>query len=240
MLSATLRPKPYRNGDRYDPHGDDYSVSISFVMADKTLELLSPPHLYLYLQHQRKWNFKSSTWGPSVPSVQAGWQDRNDVSPIHTAAREAMEEIGLDHSWKRALVDYLQRCYTMSDPSLSSEIRLNRNGKLHYSFRLLVNNHAMTHTEKFIYQSLLPREIGCIGFQATRTSPSKERTEHLYWVDRHLLPPKTTTHTPMALDIRFDHTDVVYDTLSGHWVWDPSFQRIDTATRILLSSLSST
>ena len=138
----------------------------------------------MYLQNQRKWNTKNEYWGHQVLSFQAGWQDPSDPSPLHTAAREAYEEIDLPLEWRDSLLQLLLTRYTTGDPSLATEILFNRNGKFHYSFNLICNIHKRSQEEKKVFNRLVAKRTGCPGFQATPTSPEKERTENLRWYDR--------------------------------------------------------
>ena len=167
-------------------------------------------------------------------SCQAGWQDPCDRSPIETAAREATEETDQTVEWKNLLIETLYTRYECEDPSLSTEIRLNRNGKLHYSFRLLVNSHAMSPSEIQIYAALTPKKIGSVGIAPTKSNFGQERTERLYWENYNNLPPKNHK-IPGKIEIRFDREDIEFDCLSGQWYWKSSFRKIDTATKQLNS-----
>ena len=157
--------------------------------------------------------------------VEAGWQDPKDISPIHTAAREAYEEIGLSCEWRDSLLQLLQTRYSTGDPSLATEIRFNHNGKIHYSFNLLCNIQKISPEEKAVFNSLVPKLTGCPGFKATSNSPEKERTENLRWYDRSSLPFKNY-HVPGGIEIGFDYGDIEYDYISGHWAWKSSFRHI--------------
>ena len=225
-ITALNRPPNYRRPDSYDLNGDDYSVSLGFVTIFPSSKLKNNPEIKLYLQNQRKWDSQNKFWGHPVLSFQAGWQDPSDPSPLHTVAREAYEETGLSCEWRDSLLQLLITRYTTGDPSLATEIRFNRNGKIHFSFNLLCNVNKSSPEEKAVFSSLVPKRIGCPGFKATRTSPEKERTENLRWYDRSKLPVKNY-HVPGGIEVGFDYGDIEYDCLCGHWAWKSSFRHID-------------
>ena len=202
-IDASTRPPSYRRPDCYDHNGNDYSVSLGFVTVLHSSKMNTKPNVKLYLQNQRKWNTINQYWGHPVLSFQAGWQDPSDLSPLHTAAREAYEEIDLPIEWRDSLLQLLLTRYTTGDPSLATEIRFNRNGKIHYSFNLLSNVQKSSPEEKKVFNRLVAKRTGCPGFQATPTSPEKERTENLRWYDRSKLPVKNY-HVPGGIEIGFE------------------------------------